>query len=69
MQPATLLKLTLLHVCFSRFFKLYKWYQIAQRITDRMVNFLLFVNKVLQKYIVHQYQFIALLYTMINWSV
>ena len=69
MQPATLLKVTLLHVCFSRFFKLYKWYQIAQRITDRMVNFLLFVNKVLQKYIVHQYQFIALLYTMINWSV
>ena len=69
MQPATLLKVTLLHVCFSRFFKLYKWYQIARRITDRMVNFLLFVNKVLQKYIVHQYQFIALLYTMINWSV
>ena len=29
--PVTLLKLTLLHGCF--FFKLYIWYQIAQRIT------------------------------------
>ena len=28
-----LLKVTLLHGCFSRFFKLYKWHQIAQRIT------------------------------------
>ena len=28
----TLLKVTLLHECFSRFFKLYKLYQIAQRI-------------------------------------
>ena len=27
------LDLTLLHGCFPRFFKLYKWYQIAQRIT------------------------------------
>ena len=25
--------LILLHWCFSRFFKLYKWYQTAQRIT------------------------------------
>ena len=28
-----LLKVTLLHGCFSRFFKLYKWHQIEQRIT------------------------------------
>ena len=34
LQPATLLKVTLLRGCFSRFCKLYKWYQIAQRITD-----------------------------------
>ena len=26
-------KVTLLHGCFSRFFKLYKWYQTAQSIT------------------------------------
>ena len=32
LRPATLLKLTLLHGCFSRFLKLCKWYQIAQRI-------------------------------------
>ena len=31
-QPATLLTVTLLHG-FFHFFKLYKWYQIAQRIT------------------------------------
>ena len=30
-KPATLLKVTLLHRCFSRFFNLYKWYQIAQQ--------------------------------------
>ena len=30
---ATLLKAKLLHECFSCFFKLYKWYQIAQDIT------------------------------------
>ena len=30
-KPATLLKVTFLHWCFSRF--LYKWYQIAQSIT------------------------------------
>ena len=29
-KPATLLKVTLRHGCFSRFLKLYKWYQIAQ---------------------------------------
>ena len=34
-KPATLLKVALLHGCFSRFFKLYKWYQIAQRIVDK----------------------------------
>ena len=33
LQPATLLKVTLFHGFFSRFFKLYKWYQIVQRIT------------------------------------
>ena len=32
-QSVTSLKITLLHGCFSRFFKLYKWYQIAQSIT------------------------------------
>ena len=32
-KPATLLKVALLHGCFSRFFKLYKWYQIVQSIT------------------------------------
>ena len=31
--PATLLKLTFLHGCFSTMYKLYKWFQIAQRIT------------------------------------
>ena len=30
---ATLLKVTLLHGCFSLFLKLYKWYQITQIIT------------------------------------
>ena len=38
LKPATLLKLTLLHGCFSRFFKLYKWYQIAQRTTYVSIN-------------------------------
>ena len=28
-QFATLLKVAFLHECFSRFLKLYKWYQIA----------------------------------------
>ena len=32
-KPATLLKVALLHGCFSRFFKLYKWYQITQSFT------------------------------------
>ena len=32
-KPATLLKVTFLHGSFSRFFKLYKWYQVAQNIT------------------------------------
>ena len=32
-KPATLVKVTLLYGCLSRFFKLYKWYQIAQNIT------------------------------------
>ena len=33
-KPTTLLKVTLLHGCFSlTFFKLRKWYQIAQSIT------------------------------------
>ena len=31
LKPATLLKLTLLHGYFFMFFKLCKWYQIAQR--------------------------------------
>ena len=35
MEEWTLLKVTLLHRCFWRFFKLYKWYQIAQRISYR----------------------------------
>ena len=30
-KPATLLKVTILHRCFSRFCNLYKWYQIAQQ--------------------------------------
>ena len=34
LQSATLLKVTFLHGCFSRFLKLYKWYQIVQRIID-----------------------------------
>ena len=33
LQPATLLKVTLLYGCFSRFFKLYKWYQIMQSVS------------------------------------
>ena len=33
LKTATLLKLTLIHECFLTFFKLYKWYQIAQRTT------------------------------------
>ena len=33
MKPATLLKVTLFHGCFSRFSKLCKWYQITQSIT------------------------------------
>ena len=36
---ATLLKLTLLHGCFH-IFKLYKWYQIAQRITLKLSKIL-----------------------------
>ena len=32
-HPATLLKVTLLHGCFSCFLKLYKWYQITQIMT------------------------------------
>ena len=32
-KPATLLKVILFHGCFSSFFILYKWYQIAQCIT------------------------------------
>ena len=35
-EPATLLKVTLLDGCFT-FFKLYKWYQIAQRITHNFI--------------------------------
>ena len=38
-QPATLLKVTLLHGCFSRFLKWYKWYQFAQSITYILLNF------------------------------
>ena len=38
--PGTLLKVTLLHGCFSRFFKLYKWYQIAQSVSfSVLINF------------------------------
>ena len=32
-KPVTSLKVTLLHECWSTFFKLYKWYQITQSIT------------------------------------
>ena len=32
-KSATLLKVTIRHGCFSRFFKLYKWHQIEQNIT------------------------------------
>ena len=32
-KPANLLKATLLDGCFSRFFQLFIWYQIAQNIT------------------------------------
>ena len=32
-HPCRNVKVKLLHKCFSRFFKLYKWYQIAQRTT------------------------------------
>ena len=38
-----LLKVTLLHGCFSRFFKLYKWHQIAQRISLSSISSVLFV--------------------------
>ena len=31
--PEILLKVTFLHGCFSRFFKLYKWYQITQSVS------------------------------------
>ena len=31
-----LIKVTLLHGCFFTFFKLYKWYNIAQSVTDVM---------------------------------
>ena len=31
-----LLKVTLLHGCFSRFFYFFKWYQIAQPITKNI---------------------------------
>ena len=37
LQPTTLLKVRLLYGRFSRFFKLYKWYQIAQSITYVLV--------------------------------
>ena len=37
-KRATLLKVTLLHGCCSRFSKLYKWYQIAQRIYIKTEN-------------------------------
>ena len=32
LQPAPFLKVTLFHGCFSRFFKLYKQYQIVQSV-------------------------------------
>ena len=35
-KPAALRKVTLLHGCFLRFFKLYKWYQIAQCISFKL---------------------------------
>ena len=38
LKPATLLKVTLLHRCFSRFFKLCKCYQIAQRTACEQVQ-------------------------------
>ena len=38
LETATLLKVTLVHGCFSRFFKLYKWYKIAQSIIYNIVN-------------------------------
>ena len=38
-KRATLLKLTLIHGCFFMVFKLYKWYQIAQRTTYHIMVF------------------------------
>ena len=40
LYPATLLKVTLFRGCFYTFFKLHKWYQIAQRITNITVTWL-----------------------------
>ena len=36
-KVATLLKVTLLHRCFSRFFKFCKWYQITQSVSYEIV--------------------------------
>ena len=37
--PATLRKVSLFHGCFSRFSKLYKWYQIAQNISFGVIGY------------------------------
>ena len=36
LKPETSLKVTPFHGCFSRFFKLYKWYQITKSITNKL---------------------------------
>ena len=42
LQLATLVKVALLHGCFSRLFKLYKWHQIAQSIMYLMNDVYIF---------------------------
>ena len=49
LKLATLLKLTLLHGCFSRL-KLYKWYQIAQHITSGKQSFFMFSGRINGEY-------------------
>ena len=55
LEPATLLKLTLLHGCFSRFLNCTKWYQIAQRTTNAMVSTIKFPNLIF-KYLTNRKQ-------------
>ena len=40
LQPATLIWVTLL-VCFYKFFKLYKWYQLAQSVSYLLLTIVL----------------------------